>query len=267
MRHMAACLRRKGSPWLRATVPWTLEGPGFRWNPRSSKPVGCAQRARWVRLPCSSAKKRHPRPRSARPLRQPQTILRTVRVRPQPCTPVYSLMIARSPRCSRGISSPSWPRLITSTRCDKAAMNSRFFSTSTMVSCMRSRSAARVSPISSMIDGWMPSVGSSSSSRLGWPPRARAWGQQLLLTARQRPARAVEQRLEARKVGQQAVDAVAALRAGLDQAHAQVVGDAQRREDLAPLRHIGHAQPGPCIERGAGDVGAVACCTKCLPGA
>jgi hypothetical protein len=112
MRHMAEWLRRQRSAWLRATVPWTLEGPGFRWNPRSSKPVGCAQRARWVRLPCSSAKKRRPRPRSARPLRRPQTILRTVRVRPQPCTPVYLLMIARSPRCSHGISSLSWPRSI-----------------------------------------------------------------------------------------------------------------------------------------------------------
>jgi len=92
MRHMAACLRRQRSPWLRATVLWTLEEPGFRWNPRSSKPVGCAQRARWVRLPCPSAKKRRSRRCSARPLRHPQTILRTIRVRPQPCTPVYSLM-------------------------------------------------------------------------------------------------------------------------------------------------------------------------------
>jgi len=108
-----------------------------------------------------------------------------------------------------------------------------------------------------MIGGWMPSVGSSSSSRLGWPARARGLGEQLLLAARQRPARAVEQRLGARKVGQQTVDAVAALRAGLDQAHAQVVGDAQRRAEPAPLQHIGHVQPGPCIGRGAGDVGAV----------
>ena len=49
-------------------------------------------------------------------------------------TPVYSLTVSRSLKCSRGISPVICPRLITKTRSDTEAMKSKFCSTNTMVS-------------------------------------------------------------------------------------------------------------------------------------
>ena len=51
--------------------------------------------------------------------------------------------------------------------------------------------------ISSMIDGWMPSVGSSSRMSLGSAAQAARQRQDLLLAARQRAAGAVQERLRA----------------------------------------------------------------------
>ena len=66
---------------------------------------------------------------------------------------------------------PFW---ISNTRSDRAVMKSRLCSTRTMETPVRSLSVFRSSTISSMIDGWIPSVGSSSKTKSGSAIRQRA---------------------------------------------------------------------------------------------
>jgi hypothetical protein len=89
-------------------------------------------------------------------------------------TPTNSL----STSACRSSSGASWrtiaPFWMSSTRWASSAMNSRFCSTSRIVSpCVR-WSWRRTPMSSSMMDGWMPSVGSSKRMSLGWPARQRA---------------------------------------------------------------------------------------------
>ena len=91
---------------------------------------------------------------------------------------------APKPRCrssfSRSASSPRSsspvmrPRSSTSTRSASSAMKSRFCSTSRIDSPRDSSSRERIRAISSMIEGWMPSVGSSSRRSSGLAVRQRA---------------------------------------------------------------------------------------------
>ena len=66
------------------------------------------------------------------------------------------------------------PRSSTSTRSASAAMKSRFCSTSRIDNPRDSLSRARICAMSSMIEGWIPSVGSSSRRSTGSPIRHRA---------------------------------------------------------------------------------------------
>src|SRR5215471_12812613 len=71
-------------------------------------------------------------------------------------TPMNSPTTAASARCSGASSWVMRPFWISSTRCDRARMKSRFCSTSRTVRPERSRNAVRRSTISSMIEGWIP---------------------------------------------------------------------------------------------------------------
>ena len=92
-----------------------------------------------------------------------------------------------------------------------------------------------------MIDGWMPSVGSSSTSSFGPHDQRPADRQLLLLAAGEVAAPAAQHGLEDREqledvVGNAALAARQRAEAGL-----QVLLDRQQREDLAALRHDGDA--------------------------
>src|SRR3984885_7595236 len=89
-------------------------------------------------------------------------------------TPMNSLM-RPCPCSSSGLAEctivPFW---MIKTRSESAAMKSRFCSTRIIVNPPFERRLRSVSTISSMIDGWMPSVGSSSKTSLGPPTKQRA---------------------------------------------------------------------------------------------
>jgi hypothetical protein len=93
--------------------------------------------------------------------------------------------------------------------------------------------------MSLMIDGWMPSVGSSSSSTFGLRDERAADGELLLLAAREVAALAMAHLEEHREhrvdvLGNHLVLRV--LQAGPD-----VLLHRQRREDHPALRHVAHA--------------------------
>ena len=90
--------------------------------------------------------------------------------------------------------------------------------------------------MSLMIDGWMPSVGSSRMSA--------ADGQLLLLAAGEIAAAPSEHVVENRKETENLVvdRALVARQAG--ESGLQVLLDRQQRENLAPLRHIAEPEPG-----------------------
>ena len=75
---------------------------------------------------------------------------------------------------SAGISRTTRPRSITSTRSATSSTRSRFCSTISIDRPSLARNAASVAPISCTIEGWMPSLGSSSSSSQGPGTSARA---------------------------------------------------------------------------------------------
>ena len=91
-----------------------------------------------------------------------------------PPRPANSSIRPVAPNRSRPISAFTAPRSRTRIRSDNRVRNSRFCSTSSRVRPRLARIAASVSAISSMIDGWMPSVGSSSRNSTGSAIRQRA---------------------------------------------------------------------------------------------
>ena len=93
------------------------------------------------------------------------------RAGPRPRSVSISAGFARSVRPSSPVTRP---RSRMRTRSDRAATKSKFCSTSRTESAERSCRPRRVSAISSMIEGWMPSVGSSSIRKSGSPIRHRA---------------------------------------------------------------------------------------------
>ena len=133
-------------------------------------------------------------------------------------------------------------------------MKSRFCSTRIMVSPVLSRSRCKTSTISSMIEGWIPSVGSSRRTRRGLPQRQRAIAKQLLLAARERTAEAIEKRLEARKLLQHGCDRISLRAALLAATHTQIVVNREAGKNLAPLRNIAETQPRALIGFGRGHI-------------
>ena len=105
-------------------------------------------------------------------------------------------------------------------------MNSSDCSTNTTVSPRLARSRSSVSAISSMIEGWMPSVGSSSRTSLGCrtgsapPPGSAA-------RRPQHAAGAIEDRLEPREVVEHGGDHLIGGSLDCAAAHAQIVEHAQ----------------------------------------
>ena len=95
-------------------------------------------------------------------LARPRAPMPSISARPPACTTCAST--SRSMR----------PRSTTAMRSATSSTRSRFCSTTISDSLSRLRSAARISPISCTIDGWMPSDGSSSSSIHGAGTSARA---------------------------------------------------------------------------------------------
>ena len=103
-----------------------------------------------------------------------------------------------------------------------------------------------------MIDGWIPSVGSSKRMSFGIAGQAAGDGQQLLLPAAQSGAAPVQQRRQARKRLENRVNPF--LGASARETHAQVVANAESGEDLSPLRHIAKSPPCSRVRWFAGDV-------------
>ena len=89
-----------------------------------------------------------------------------------------------------------------------------------------------------MIDGWMPSVGSSSTSSFGSHDQRAADRQLLLLAAGQVAAPAAQHLLEDREQLEDVVGNLRARRAAAAEAGLQILLDRQQREDLAALRHV-----------------------------
>ena len=117
-------------------------------------------------------------------------------------------------------------------------------------------------PMSLMMMGWMPSVGSSRISSLGPTASARRDGQLLLLAAGEVAAAAVHHLLEHREqLEERRRDRRAAGLGG--QAHAQVFLDREAREDLAALRHVADAGADALVRRRVRDVLAVE--ARCVP--
>ena len=95
-------------------------------------------------------------------------------------------------------------------------------------------------PMSLMIEGWMPSVGSSRIEQLGRRGQRARDGELLLLAAGEVAAAPLQHRLEHRE---QLEDCAghAASPAGWRPGPSQVLLHREAREDLAPLRHVADA--------------------------
>ena len=136
-------------------------------------------------------------------------------------------------------------------------MNSRFCSTRIMVRPLLSRRRCSTSTISSMIEGWMPSVGSSSRMRRGLPQRQRASASSCCSPPDSAPPDRSSKRFEARKLLEHFGDGFLLAARLLGAAHAQIVVNREPRKDLAPLRHIAEPQPRALIGLGRRHVAAV----------
>ena len=109
-------------------------------------------------------------------------------------------------------------------------------------------------PMSLMIEGWMPSVGSSIKQELRPRHHGPADGELLLLAAREiaaAPAQHLGQHREQleHRVGDAPLAARQQREAGLE-----VLAHRQEREDLAALRHGGDAEPRARVRAQAGDI-------------
>ncbi len=111
-------------------------------------------------------------------------------------------------------------------------------------------------PMSLMIDGWMPSVGSSRTSRLGAGGERAGDRELLLLAAGEVAAAPLQHRPEDREELEQLVRQRRRSRL-VGQAHGEVLRDREAAEDLAPLRHVADAPAHALVRRLAGDVVAV----------
>ncbi len=115
-------------------------------------------------------------------------------------------------------------------RSESEVMNSRFCSTTISDMFHRFFSASSVSMISSMIDGWMPSVGSSSNMSFGLVQRQRASASNCCSPPGERAAAPVEQTHQPREIFQHRIDHGAVLLRRRRQPHAQVLVGRSGRE-------------------------------------
>ncbi len=111
-------------------------------------------------------------------------------------------------------------------------------------------------PMSLMIDGWMPSVGSSRTSRRGPAASARAIASCCCWPPERSPPRRLQHLLQHREELEQLGRQLGRARA-VGQAHRQVLADGEAGEDLAALRHVADAAADPLVRRLVGDVVAV----------
>ena len=119
-------------------------------------------------------------------------------------------------------------------------------------------SAAIASSISRMIDGWMPSVGSSSTSSLGRVTSARAMASCCACPPLSRPAGRLQQlpqRAGTRRGRRRSPRGHRALTRSCTTL--QVLGDGQLREHLVALRHVADPGAGTLVGGQLGDVAAV----------
>ena len=106
-------------------------------------------------------------------------------------------------------------------------------------------------PMSLMIEGWMPSVGSSSTSSRGRMTSARPIASCCCWPPDRSPPR---RRSMSFSTGNSAKTSSGMLRSSRLQrreAGLEVLLDRQQREDLAALRHVGDAAPGALVRRAA----------------
>ena len=92
--------------------------------------------------------------------------------------------------------------------------------------------------------------------QLGLGDEAAGDREELLLAARERPALAVQQGLEAREPGKDPADRLLLLAAVGRDPHADIVVDGEVREDAAPLRHVPEPEPRPFARPLPGEVEA-----------
>ncbi len=98
--------------------------------------------------------------------------------------------------------------------------------------------------MSLMIDGWMPSVGSSSDQQLRPRHQGAADGELLLLAARKVAAAPAQHLLQHRETARRHRPVCCACRASAGaEAGLQILLDREQREDLAALRHEADAAP------------------------
>ena len=148
------------------------------------------------------------------------------------------------------------PFSIMAKRCAARRTNETFCSTRITVSPMSRLSLMMTFSISSTIEGWMPSFGSSRRMIFGSAASARD-RELLLLAAGKHPAIAVEIIHQVGKqLGDQRRYLALAVGAG-ERTHQDVLANGEIRDDLAALRHIGDAGAGTQVGRLAADLGVV----------
>ena len=106
-------------------------------------------------------------------------------------------------------------------------------------------SSAMASSISRMIDGWMPSVGSSSTSSFGRVTRARAMASCWACPPDSSPGGPVEQGPQAGEHVEGVVDRLGIALAVALEHHPQVLPRREVGEHLVALGHVADARPGP----------------------
>src|ERR1700694_3844634 len=103
-------------------------------------------------------------------------------------------------------------------------------------------------PMSLMIEGWMPSVGSSSNSSFGRITSARPIANCCCLPpARQVAAATAEHRIQHRKQREHIIRNIAVVALQRPETGLEIFLHRQQRENLAALRHEADAAPRPLI--------------------
>ena len=150
------------------------------------------------------------------------------------------------------------PRSSTSTRSASAAMKSRFCSTSRIDNPRDSLSRARICAMSSMIEGWIPSVGSSSRRSTGSPIRHRARARSCCSPPESiSPVRSRSGSSLGKSISSAASAGPIVAVAVVPPREVEVLPHRQPRKDPPALRHVSDAEPRAFVRRQVGDVGPV----------
>ena len=105
-----------------------------------------------------------------------------------------------------------------------------------------------------MIDGWMPSVGSSSTSNRGRVMSARAMANCCCCPPERKPALRLQHRLEARKQLERLVDRGGVTVLRRFEHHGEVLPHGELREHAMTLRHVADTGAYALVRLGARDV-------------